>query len=66
LRLRLGTELPVTFLKYYIGRRHVTGGVMGFIVTSIIAYYRWMRVVRMYRYQRSSAALGAVADQLRP
>lgn len=56
LRLRLVTDLPTSFLKYYFGRRHVTGGMMGFIVAWIIAYYRWVRVLRMYRYQRASAA----------
>ena len=66
LRLRLLTELPLTFFKYYFARRHVTGGLTGLTVTSIIAYYRWLRVVRMYRHQRSSDTVGTMADQLRP
>jgi glycosyltransferase involved in cell wall biosynthesis len=64
LRLRLITEFPASFLKYYIGRCHVTGGLMGFIVTSIISYHRWMRVLRMYRYQKSAAAVDATGEQL--
>jgi glycosyltransferase involved in cell wall biosynthesis len=66
LRLRLATELPVSFCRYYLGRRHVTGGLMGLTVSSIVAYYRWMRILRIYRFQRSSTAPDTMADQLRP
>jgi glycosyltransferase involved in cell wall biosynthesis len=64
LRLRLLTELPSSFLKYYVVRGHITGGWMGVRVAAIIAYYRWMRIVRMHRRRRQSAALGAMADQM--
>lgn len=64
LRLRLMTELPLTFIKYYVGRRHLTGGVMGFTISFIIAYYRWMRVLRMYRRQLASAAHGVGTDAM--
>jgi hypothetical protein len=39
---------------------------MGVKVTAIIAYYRLVRIVRMLRHRRRSAALGdgAVADRL--
>ncbi len=60
LRLRLLTELPAVFLKYYVVRGHITGGWMGARVAWIIAYYRWARIVRMLRHQRGSGALGAV------
>ena len=65
LRMRLVTELPGSFLKYYIVRGHITGGWMGVRVAAIIAWYRWVRILRMYRHRRSSAGLGgAVADQM--
>lgn len=60
LRLRLVTELPACFLKYYLVRGHVSGGWMGIKVSAIMAYYRRARIVRMYRYQaRSGAAIAA-------
>jgi glycosyltransferase involved in cell wall biosynthesis len=55
--LRLATEMPTTFFKYYIGRRHFTGGWMGVKVAGIISYYRWLRIVHMYRHQRSPHAV---------
>lgn len=65
LRLRLLTELPASFLKYYVVRGHITGGWMGVKVAAIIAYYRWIRIVRMLRNRRQSGRLsGAVVDQL--
>jgi glycosyltransferase involved in cell wall biosynthesis len=66
LRLRLLTELPASFFKYYFGRRHVTGRSMGLAVSSIVAYYRWMRILRIHRYRRSPTAPDAIADRLRP
>jgi glycosyltransferase involved in cell wall biosynthesis len=60
--LRLVTELPTAFCKYYIGRGHISGGWLGAQVAAICAYYRWVRIVRMYRNQRST---GATNDDLR-
>jgi glycosyltransferase involved in cell wall biosynthesis len=63
---RMIIELPTAFLKYYAGRRHFTGGWIGVRVAGIIAYYRWLRVVRMYRYQRSQlSATTALEDVAR-
>jgi glycosyltransferase involved in cell wall biosynthesis len=64
LRLRLLTELPASFLKYYVVRGHITGGWMGVRVAFIIAWYRWARIVRMHRHRRWSTGVGAVADQM--
>lgn len=47
LNIRLITELPVNFLKYYFVRTHVTGGLMGYQFAAITAFYRWVRIVRM-------------------
>lgn len=48
LALRLVTEFPLGFLKYYIWRTHVFGGLTGFQYAMIMAFYRWVRIVRMY------------------
>jgi hypothetical protein len=48
LQLRLLTDLPVNFLKYYFVRTHILGGLMGFQYALITSFYRWVRIVRMY------------------
>jgi glycosyltransferase involved in cell wall biosynthesis len=47
LALRIVTELPMQFLKYYFWRTHVFGGLRGFQFAAITAFYRWVRIVRM-------------------
>jgi glycosyltransferase involved in cell wall biosynthesis len=51
LRARMLTEFQVNFVKYYLGRRHVTGGWTGLRVALIAAQYRWLRILRAYRFQ---------------
>ena len=51
LKIRLVTEFPVNFLKYYIVRTHFSGGLMGFQFALITAFYRWVRIVRMKQAQ---------------
>ena len=53
--LRLVTELPVNFLKYYLGRRHFTGGLTGSVYASVYSWYRYLRVVRMWQAIRSGS-----------
>ena len=48
LALRLITEFPLNFFKYYIWRTHIFGGLMGFQYAMIMAFYRFIRIVRMY------------------
>lgn len=45
--LRLIIEAPLTFLKFYIGRRHITGGWKGFYFSAIHAFMRLTRIARM-------------------
>lgn len=47
LALRIVTELPLQFFKYYVWRTHVFGGLTGFQFAAITAFYRWVRIVRM-------------------
>lgn len=48
LALRLVSEFPLQFAKYYVWRTHVLGGLTGFQYAMIMAFYRWVRIVRMY------------------
>lgn len=58
LLMRYITEFPINFLKYYLGRRHFTGGLMGLQCASIIAYYRLVRVRRLMQIQRGVSVVG--------
>lgn len=47
LRLRLITEFPMAFFRYYFWRRHFTGGLMGFQIAMSAAYGRFARIAFM-------------------
>ena len=47
LALRLPFEFPVAFTKYYVLRRHFTGGRKGFTFAMINAFFRFLRVVKL-------------------
>jgi glycosyltransferase involved in cell wall biosynthesis len=47
LYLRLLTEMPGAFCRFYFSRCHFTGGWTGLRVAAILAYYRWLRIVRI-------------------
>lgn len=44
---RLLVEFPVSFVKYYLLRRHFTGGRFGLGVAGVLAYYRTVRLWRL-------------------
>jgi glycosyltransferase involved in cell wall biosynthesis len=46
--LRLFTELPMNFFKYYIVRRHCMGGFTGLRYASIQAWYRFLKIYRIW------------------
>ena len=52
LRLRLITEFPMAFVRYYIWRRHFTGGAMGFQIAMSAAYGRFARIAFMLEKAR--------------
>lgn len=56
LRLRLLFEFPAAFFKYYVFRRHFTGGLMGFQSSMIGAYSRFARIARMLEAAQSAQA----------
>ena len=57
LAVRLVTEFPLSFVKYYFWRTHIFGGLMGFQYAMITAFFRFVRILRMYN---SSAAQGRI------
>ena len=46
---RIFIEFPLAFIKYYIVRRHFTGAITGLITALILAYYRWKRVIVLFK-----------------
>jgi glycosyltransferase involved in cell wall biosynthesis len=65
LTLRIWTEFPMQFLKYYFWRTHVFGGMAGFQFAMITAFYRFIRIVRM-REGSSAKALELNSSRKRP
>lgn len=49
--LRLPFEAPLVFLKFYLVRRHVTGGWRGFTFAAIAAFARMLRLAKMLERQ---------------
>lgn len=47
LLLRLPVEMPVAFLRFYLLRRHATGGWKGFVFSLIAAFARTLRIVKL-------------------
>jgi glycosyltransferase involved in cell wall biosynthesis len=47
LRFRLVFEFPLSFLRYYVMRRHFTGGLLGFQTAMIGAFSRYARIALM-------------------
>ncbi len=47
--LRIFVEFPLAFIKYYLIRRHFTGALTGLVTSLILAYYRWKRVIVLFK-----------------
>jgi glycosyltransferase involved in cell wall biosynthesis len=50
---RLAIEFPMNFYKYYIVRRHITGGLIGFRYAATHAWFRTIKVYRLWCQQRT-------------
>jgi glycosyltransferase involved in cell wall biosynthesis len=48
LTLRLFTEIPMNFLKYYVTRGHFTGGINGLRYASLQSWYRFLKIYRLW------------------
>ncbi len=66
LALRLVLEFPGNFLKFYFLRGHFTGGLMGVQYAMILAFYRFMRIVRLYQASLPLPPQSQDADPPRP
>lgn len=53
---RLFVELPLAFLKAYIGRRHFTRGTYGYITAMNYAFFRHLRVAKHYEQHHQLVA----------
>jgi glycosyltransferase involved in cell wall biosynthesis len=53
--IRILTELPLAFLKAYVGRRHFVRGVYGFMTAVNFAYFRWLRIAKHIERRRLAA-----------
>jgi glycosyltransferase involved in cell wall biosynthesis len=56
LSLRLVTEYPMQFLKYYLWRTHIFGGFNGLQFARIVAFYRYVRILRMWEGKAANPA----------
>ncbi len=52
---RMVIEFPVNFVKYYVIRRHFTGGFNGLRYAWILASYRYVKVAHMWRSRSKKA-----------
>jgi glycosyltransferase involved in cell wall biosynthesis len=67
LRLRLLFEFPFAFLRYYVLRRHFTGGLAGFRAAMIGAVSRFARISRMLEIaERPETQRESALNQRRP
>ncbi len=46
MQARAWSETPLQFLRYYVGRRHFTGGLMGFRYALALARAKRQRISR--------------------
>lgn len=58
LAMRLVLEFPASFLKYYFLRLHITGGLMGFQFAMIVAFFRFVRISRLWQATKAGPKSG--------
>lgn len=64
LRFRLLFEFPASFLRYYLMRRHFTGGLLGFQTSMIGAFSRYARIALMLEAAEKPERAAPRADAL--
>ena len=50
-RLRLYTEFPRQFLRYYFLKRYFLLGTQGFIQAMVLAHFRFLKIAKWFEYQ---------------
>jgi glycosyltransferase involved in cell wall biosynthesis len=63
LLLRLPFEMPLAFLRFYLLRRHITGGWRGFMFALTAAFARTLRIAKMLERAERRSGEGAVGGQ---
>ncbi|WP_045835986.1 glycosyltransferase family 2 protein [Hyphomicrobium sp. 99] len=58
---RLLIELPMNFFKYYVVRRHCTGGLKGLRYAWIQARYRFLKIYRLWRSGKVRSGPSSIA-----
>ena len=48
LALRMPFEFPLQFIKFYIIRKHVFGGAYGLVLSLVVAFMRWVRLLVLF------------------
>lgn len=48
LALRLPFEFPFQFIKFYFIRKHVFGGFYGLVLSLVVAFMRWLRLLILF------------------
>jgi glycosyltransferase involved in cell wall biosynthesis len=56
--LRLVFEYPLNFLKFYVLRRFFLAGLDGFVMASVLAYGRFIRIAKMHEATRGQPSTG--------
>jgi glycosyltransferase involved in cell wall biosynthesis len=62
LLLRLPVEMPLAFLRFYLLRRHVTGGWPGFVFALAASFARALRIAKMLERAEAEAAGHGAGD----
>lgn len=52
-KIRIFTEFPLQFFKYYFGKKYVFNGYYGFIVSVIYAFFRFVRIAKYMEAKRT-------------
>ncbi|MBM0206892.1 glycosyltransferase family 2 protein [Micromonospora sp. STR1s_5] len=58
INVRLLTEMPLSFLKFYFGRRLFLAGLDGVAMASVLAFGRFLRIAKMRERRRKEALQG--------
>lgn len=64
LLLRLPFEMPLAFLRFYLLRRHATGGWRGFMFALTAAYARTLRIAKMLERAETETEAEASAREI--
>ncbi len=53
-RLKMALVFPLTFIKYYIFRRHILSGTRGFVLSVDCAHYAFLKEAKLYELEHGA------------